>query len=116
MDYDTPTSTLLKEANELSVHQLIAYRTILTVHKTMQTKKPNYIFNKLKPNKQSRSLRNDTNLNTKADLTVTRGGFIYRASKLYNMIPIHMKQLEKYNTFKSKIKTWIRQNIKIIPN
>ena len=82
----------------------------------MQTKKPAYIYNKLKPNKQSRTLRHETNLIAKAALTITRGGFIYRASKLYNMIPTHIKQLEKYATFKAKIKTWIKQNVKIIPN
>ena len=45
LDYDTPTSTLVSESNDLSVHQLIAYQTILTVHKTLRNKKPTYIYN-----------------------------------------------------------------------
>ena len=99
----------------MSVHQLIAYKTILTVHKTMQTKKPSYIYNKIKPRQNERPLRNDTNLDIQAELTITRGGFMYRAAKLYNMIPNHIKNEQKYNTFKSKIKIWIKQNISVRP-
>ena len=99
----------------MSVHQLIAYKTILTVYKTIQTKKPSYIYNKLKPKQTGRPLRNGTNLDIQAELTITRGGFMYRASKLYNMIPNHIKNEQKYSTFKSKIKTWITQNISVCP-
>ena len=62
LNFETPTLTLLKTANDMSVHQLIAYKTILTVHKTMQTKKPSYIYNKIKPRQNERPLRNDNNL------------------------------------------------------
>ena len=47
MPYDTPTKDLIKESGQLSIHQLTAIHTLLTVHKTVTTKKPAYLADKL---------------------------------------------------------------------
>ena len=38
-------------------------------------------------------------------------GFIYNGAKLFNMLPIKMKQMEHPNTFKTMTKDWIWENI-----
>ena len=41
MDLRTPTSTLLRETNSLSIQQMIAYQTILMAKKIIVSNKPN---------------------------------------------------------------------------
>ena len=82
LDYETPTSTLISEAKEMSVHQNIAYHTLLTVHKSIVKKKPTYIFDKFKkklptnigilPHKQANKVA------VTGKLSITRAGFMYR--------------------------------------
>ena len=117
LDYDTPTENLLAKSNELSVHQLIAYHTILSLYKTLENKKPAYIYNKLRlrENIRVQALRNNENINVRGDLTVTRGGFTYRAAKLYNMIPGDIRNIKHYKSFKKKVKKWIKNHISIRP-
>ena len=38
-------------------------------------------------------------------------GFTYNGVKLFNMLPIKMKQMEDPNTFKTMAKDWIWENI-----
>ena len=103
------------KTNDISVHQLIAYQTILCVHKTLKNRKPTYVYNKIKPHENVGGLRNGSKINVQAELTVSRGGFIYRGSKLYNMIPNHIKDIEGYGEFKSNIKKWIQDKILVKP-
>ena len=44
---DTPTSTMLAQSREMSVHQLVAYHSALQVYKIQTTKKPAYHYNRL---------------------------------------------------------------------
>ena len=54
---------------------------------------------------------------TKKDLKVPEKpqlkclGFTYNGAKLFNMLPIEMKQMEDPNTFKTMTKNWIWENI-----
>ena len=43
----TPTATLLRKCGWLSVRQLIAYHTLLTVHSTVTSGAPQYIHEKI---------------------------------------------------------------------
>ena len=117
LDYDTSTQKLLSTSKDMSVHQLISYHTLLSVYKTLANQKPTYIYKRFNSTKMKndRLRRNCFNLNVQGDLTVTRGGFLYRGSKLYNMLPPEFKTISNYETFKSKIKIWIRKPISIKP-
>ena len=113
LPYETHTSELLKESNELSVHQLVAYHTLLTVHKSVFKNTPKYISQKfnLKP-------ENNRQLNTvsiSGTLTVTKGGFMYRGGCLWNQLPNEIRINGNYKSFKSKIRNWIRNYIQIRP-
>ena len=41
---DTPTKTLLEKSNDMSVHQIITYHTLLSTFKILKSNKPTYLF------------------------------------------------------------------------
>ena len=117
LDYGTSTEVLLSETNDMSVHQLIAYHTLLSVFKILQSHKPTPLFKRFRPitGNEERISRNSDNLNIHGDLTITRGGFMYRGAKLYNMLPVDIKEVEKYELFKTRVRFWIKKKISIKP-
>ena len=70
----------------------------------------------MKPRQNNGGVKNGTKIDIRADLTVSRGGFIYRGSKLYNMIPNQIKNIEGYGEFKTSIKKWIKERILVKPS
>ena len=46
-EYNTPTVELLDQTGSLSVHQMIAYQTVVATHKVVKTGKPAYIAAKM---------------------------------------------------------------------
>ena len=61
-----------------------------------------------------RSVSNE-NININFKLSLSRGSFFYRASKLFNALPTHIKNSTSVPVFKKAVKTWIKQNISIVP-
>ena len=68
MEYGTPTSSLLKATNMLSVHQLVAYHTACLIFKIKQSKLPSYHYNRLFPeairDNQAGTRCDDSNIHT----------------------------------------------------
>ena len=112
LDYETPILTLISTSGDLSVHQQIAYHTLLTVHKSITNKKPRYIYERLciRTTSENRIFphRQSNKISVNGKLTLTRGGFIYYGVMLFNQLPID-------TTFKTKVKLWISKNISISP-
>ena len=128
LPWDTSLKTLLKESGQLSVQQLTAYHSLLQVYKTQRSKQPAYIFNRLFTNHNEDHLQNgpestlgtsrsQTNKMTRIDqdLSLARSSFFYRASKLWNDLPLNLRNQVKLASFKSGVKTWIRANVKGAP-
>ena len=40
---------------------------------------------------------------------------MYRVAKLYNMLPVDIKEVEKYELFKTRVRFWIKKKISIKP-
>ena len=108
----TSTSELMKGCNWLSVSQLAAYHSILTVKKILLVKEPLYFYDKF--NSQyplntrlaaSRGIRMDERF--QADLALSQSSFRWRASQLYNRIPLELRIPQ----FKVKLKEWVLNNI-----
>ena len=55
---ETPVNTLLAEAKQLSVQQLTAYHSVLSVYKCKQSTQPEYIYNRLFPTNHNVGNRN----------------------------------------------------------
>ena len=109
---DTPTTTLLH--NALSVHQLTAFTTLLSAQKAIFNNKPDYFVRKLSLGENSEtsiSLRNTNILKIKGELTLTRGGYFYRAASLWNLLPDDLRSRIQPELFKRKAKKWVKDNI-----
>ena len=111
-----PTKDLLKQCRWLSVSQLAAYHSLLLTHKTMLSQKPGYIFDKFGSQypantrlAASRKIR--INGNFDADLSLSKDSFRWRASKLYNELPVHIRTDSKMDRVKSNLKQWVGVNV-----
>ena len=110
-----PTKELLELSQDLSIHQLGALRTVTLAKKIMLCKKPNYLTERLKMS-QTRATRSGTTLaGEKTSLGMAREGFIYRGTKLFNLMPDALKNEKKMNIFKKNAKSWAKENIPVKP-
>ena len=113
------TDDPLKQTDSLSVHQMIAYYTLVAVHKVLCSKQPNYLAERLPLVHHQRELRgNDGPLISVPGykLDVSRAGFIYRGGKLFNSLPRTLREQGNPISFKSQVRTWVMRNIQVRPD
>ena len=113
IDYNTPTEILVRSSGELSVQQLTAYHTLMTVFKAVQMEKPVYLHRKLKP--RETTYRQSNTISVRGKLSVTRSGMIYRGAKLWNLIDQDLKMEKSLPNFKRKVKKWIIEKVPVKP-
>ena len=115
---ETPTSVLLEQTNSLSVHQSIAYQTLVLTHKIVTSKKPTYLATKLCRQREAGNLLRGQEGNIAQPnyrLNSSRSGFIYRAAKLFNRLPPILKFQEKLSSFKCDVRRWVKTTIPAKP-
>ena len=112
---DTPTTELLRRTDTLSVQQLIAYQTAMSVYKILRTGKPSYLAKKL--TMTTRSLRgNQGNINQgRKSLSISKEGFLYRGALLFNSLEADVRREPKLERFKELLKKWIKDKIPAKP-
>ena len=124
LPFGTPTATLTRTASKLSVHQLTAYTTLLTIHKTLVRGQPHYFRDKLLPRYQGGNndeldsvapRRQENSLKINSNLTISRGGFFYRGAALFNKLPLSLRLMKSESQFKREIKQWVQQNVDVKP-
>ena len=117
LDRDTPVSVLSSRSGQLSVHQRTALFSLTSVHKVLQSQEPAYNLSRLKPNQdQDEPARLQSNCKrTEYKLSISRGGFYYRSSRLYNQLPDSLVRNAKPTIFKKNAKQWVRENIPLLP-
>ena len=117
LDRDTPVSVLSSRSGQLSVHQRTALFSLTSVHKVLQSQEPAYSLSRLKPNQdQDEPARLQTNCKrTEYKLSISRGGYYYRSSRLYNQLPDSLVRNAKTTIFKKNAKQWVRENIPLLP-
>ena len=116
LDWYTPTSELLKQCGWLSVQQLIAYHSLILVYKVMQAKSPKYLYSMFSTpyNYKTRQaqcgiIRQDRGL----DLDLAADSFRWRASELYNQLPLVIRNMDTLEKFKTRVKDWIKKNVQL---
>ena len=118
-NYDVSTVNLLRSTNALSVQQLTAFTTLISAQKALFYKKPVYFAKRLALNISSEENvvphRGVNNIEVQAGLTVSRGGYFYRAGTLWNMLPEDMKIQMEPDVFKMKAKEWVKTMISAKP-
>ena len=104
---------LLIKSGDLSIHQLGAYLTLVAVRKIILSQKPKYLAEKLKEVELG-GLRSSTKIVIeKADLGISREGFLFRGASLYNLLPANLKKETNIIKFKFAAKDWVRKNISV---
>ena len=110
LDRDTPVVTLHATSGQLSVQQRTAMFTIVSVHKSIQKKQPAYNYSRLQPNSALVDVRR-----IDYKLSLSRGSFYYRGSKLYSQLPANLTQQVNQAAFKKGAKKWVSENIPVQP-
>ena len=112
----TSTKKLMDTCGWLTVKQLVMYQTTIMVHKTFLTKKPYYLHSRLDTEHSYRTrqhtsgcIRLDQTFKYTGDLP--KNSFRYRGAHDYNTIPADIRATRNMNTFKSKLRGWIRRNM-----
>ena len=102
----------------MSVHQTIAYQTLVTTYKIVKSGKPTYIAQKMKTRVTSMKLRGRLGSIHQAShsLSITKEGFVYRGANLFNRIDENLRNEDKISKFKSGAKAWVLKNIQVKPS
>ena len=108
---DTPVSVLCNVSGKLSVHQRTALYTLTSVHKVMLTKKLVYSYENLVSSHDppQHNLRRPSGYTIDYELSISRGSFYYRGSRLYNQLPVCLTAISNMNVFKTKAKRWVKE-------
>ena len=114
-DRETSVTVLHDQSNQLSVHQRCALNTLTSVYKAINKKQPGYSFSRLKPNPATVNSRTNQQISrVKYKLSLSRGGYFYRGSKLYNQVP-DIPQASSISVFKKAAKKWVLRSIPVLP-
>ena len=113
LDRDTSVSLLSSTSNKLSVQQRTAFFTINSVHRALKNEEPVYSNSILKAiDNQIDDPHHTTNCNTvRCKLSLSRCGFYYRGSRLYNQLPVSLIQSANQSLFKKGAKQWVQEKV-----
>ena len=106
----------MEKCGWLTVKQLVVFQTTLMVHKTVSSGKSYYMNSRLSSDFSYRtrqhstgSIRLDQTYRYKSELP--KCSFRYRGAHDYNAIPPDIRSSRNMNTFKPKLKRWVKMNI-----
>ena len=119
LGFDISTKELLEASKELSIHQLIAYHTLVMVKKIKSSKKPRYLDRRLPFTTLEDNIagprRQLNKIHVRQSLSISRAGFDYRGALLWNSLPDQLRTMENLGGFKSVVKTWVERSVAIKP-
>ena len=117
--YGVATAVLLNSTNTLLVQLMVAYYTIIMVHKITMTGKPTYLAGRLKLRQEDeRELRGWGGRTVDIpgySLETSRAGFVYRGGRLYNSVSRSLREEMSISKFKKGAKKWVKEQIPIKP-
>ena len=106
-DHITP---VLKKLHWLPVKSRITFKILVLVWKCLHHQCPEYLSKLVMPQTSSRSLRStsDTRIKVRIFKTKTYGGRTFAAAaNEWNKLPRHLRNTDKLETFKKKLKTYL---------
>ena len=134
LSFFTPIKNLLKTCGWMSVRQLMAYHSMILLHKTLATKAPKYLYDKVSaggrfsystrqaavcPSDFSFSVQHPTD---NGAIRQTRGhkltamskeGWCWKSVETFNTIPTELRLERRLSKFKTRLKDWVEKNIEI---
>ena len=116
LSWDTPIRKLLQQCGWLSIAQLSAYHSLVQMFKILREKSPRYLYQKISSEFPYPTSSANANLirmgpEFKTDKTLVMNSFRWRATRLWNQLPIQTRQIPKLSNFKQKTKSWVQENI-----
>ena len=114
----TAVQSLLTECGWMSVRQLVSYHRVLLMYKIRTEGKPRYFVKKFSsnPNPPYRTRFNEQESVKKQRIPKHEDymkSFVPSSIDIWNRLPIQVRQASNVETFKSKLKAWIKTNIEI---
>ena len=96
---------------------MVAHQTAVLTHKIVQSGKPGYIADKLKPKESNMRLRGGVSTLTTPHykLSLSREGFIYRGATLFNKLDENIRIEKNFKNFNKNSKEWVKYNISVKP-
>ena len=92
----------------LSVNQMAALATINLTHKMLLNRKPEFVVNRM--------VLSGSRLNTMSvrrpashQLKLTGEGFLERAARLWNTLPLELRNVREHPVFKRRARMWIKE-------
>ena len=114
LDIFTSQKTLLLQCGWLSVQQLVEYHSLVLVFKSKLEKKPVFLQKYLSKPFNYRTRASSTGcivLNEKTTSDISKDSFLLKSTKMWNLLPPHIKQAATHQEFKWKVKAWIKLNV-----
>ena len=131
MNIFTPTKTLMKACGWMSVRQLMAYHSLVLLHKTMASQTPVYLYQKITsgghfpyktrqaaacPPGFSFTVTHPTDSGTirqipGSKLGISKQGWCWKSVEVYNTLPNDLRMERKMPSFKKRLKDWIGLNV-----
>ena len=84
------------------------------MHKTVTNQSPVYIYDKVNTHTHHdtrRQVKFSDKFTGRSERT--QSSFCYRGAKQYNQLPFEITSLGNINSFKRKLKTWVKNNIAV---
>ena len=95
----------------LTVNQLIAYHTVISVFKVRSCGEPEYLAEKLQHDN-----RNGRIIVPNIDLTLALKSFSFRGAIQWNTLPSSIRSITNIGAFKRTLRIWIKENIPRFPD
>ena len=95
---------ILKTSGDLSVQQLTAFSSLLTAQKSIYYQEPVYLAEHFKFNQVQNPSSGNTIVPANYKLSVSRGGFFFRTTALFNNLPPNLRRPTEPLAFKREIK------------
>ena len=92
--------------NWLTVNQLVAYHTLLTVFKIRQCGEPEYLAQFLQEDSRTGRI-----VIPNTTLSLAQKRFVWRGSRNWNMLPLMLRKSEKIGHFKRGVRKWVESNV-----
>ena len=90
----------------MTVQQLIAYHTLITIYRIRKSKEPDHLADILtKDNRYGHIILKNTVLG------LYRNSFVFRRTVLWNRLPETLRKLDKIGKFKKNIRNWVESNV-----
>ena len=133
LSYLTPAKVLLKTCGWLSVRQLMAYHSLVLLHKTLVHQSPKYLYDKVTadgqfkyktrlasecPKEFSFSVQHPMDNGTirqdsSTKLGISKKGWCWKSVQLFNTLPTNIRLELKLSKFKTRLKNWVQDNISL---